>query len=200
MVIYDWHWQFFMHLTKDLMRQLIEQQELITHFDELDMQLTANGVDVRLAAVVEVLDGGKLAVAKSDNKPPRLGSAIALTGFEDRLDGYDIADKKIVDNATVKLEKLKPYLIITCERVNTPSNLMFHIQPRSSLFRMTQSMLGHAFGEAGYKGFLTFMLVPTLDCEIELGARFAQLSFTELKGEASYESQKESSYQGGKLF
>ncbi|MBW2970154.1 hypothetical protein KY309_01325 [Candidatus Woesearchaeota archaeon] len=189
-----------MHLSKEALKKLIEEKQLITNLADIENQLTANGIDVRIAAIVEITDGGRLAISKTDNQAPKLGSGVVLKDFENRLNGYEIKDLKKVEAGVVKLEKLKPYLVVTCEEVNTPSNLMFHIQPRSSLFRLTQSMLGVAFGEAGYKGFLTFMLLPFANSEIELGSRFAQLSFTELKGEAHYEQQKETSYQGGKLF
>lgn len=188
-----------MHFSREILKQHIESG-LLTNFSDVEKQLTANGFDVRIAAIVEVKDGGKLAVDKKNNRAPTLGNAVVLKGFESRLEGYAIAEKNVVEQGTVKLDKLKPYLIITCEEVNTPSNMMFHIAPRSSLFRVTQSLLGCSFGEAGYKGFLAFMLLPFLDSELELGTRIAQLSFSELKGESSYEQQKESNYQGGKLF
>ncbi len=189
-----------MHLSRNVLKELILNKQLITDYEDVDKQLTANGFDVRLGAIVEVIDGGRLAISKSDHVAPKLGTAVVLKGFENRLQGYDIKEVQVVDEGVVKLNRLKPYLVIPCESLNTPDNLMFHIQPRSSLFRITQSMLGHAFGEAGFKGFLTFMLFPVLDSEIELGARIAQLSFSELKGEASYADQKETNYQGGKLF
>lgn len=189
-----------MHLSKDVLKKLIVEKNLLSNYSDLDAQLTANGVDVRLAAIVEIVEGGRLAVSKVDNLPPKLGSAVVLKGFEERLKGYELKEMHVINSGVVKLEKLKPYLVVTCEEVDTPSSLMFHILPRSSLFRLTQSMLGVAFGEAGYKGFLTFMLLPFTDSQIELGSRFAQLSFTELTGESHYEQQKESNYQGGKLF
>ena len=189
-----------MHLSRDVLKKFIVENNLITDFHDLDAQLTANGLDARCAAIVEIVNGGRLAVSKSDNVPPKLGSAVVLKGFEDRMQGYDIKDVQVVESGVVKLERLKPYFVITMEKVNTPNNLMLQIAPRTSLFRLTQSLLGCGLSEAGYQGFLTFMLVPFSDCEFELGARFAQLSFSELKGEAHYEQQKESSYQGGKLF
>lgn len=189
-----------MHLSRDVLKKLITEQNLITNFDNLDGQMTANGFDARLAAIVEITDGGRLAVNKADHLPPKLGSAVVLKGFEDRLQGYDLKEVQVVDTGVVKLDRLKPYFVITIEKVNTPNNLMLQIAPRTSLFRLTQSLLGCGLSEAGYQGFLTFMLIPFLDCEIELGSRFAQLSFSELKGEAHYEQQKESNYQGGKLF
>lgn len=187
-----------MHLSKEEVRKLILQHDLFTHYGDVDSQLTANGFDVRLAALVEVNNGGRLGIQKDRNRPPQLGKAFVWKGYEDRLDGYDI--KELLVTETLMLKPLQPYLAMTCEKVNTPVHMMFHITPRSSLFRLTQSLLGCSFGEAGYNGFLTFLLLPFLSSEIELGARFAQLSFSELKGTANYDEQKEMSYQGGKLF
>ena len=189
-----------MHLSKDMVRGLILEKQLLTNYSDLDKQLTANGVDVRLAGIIEVLDAGKLAIEKSDNRLPKLGKALVLKGFEDRLDDYDVSEKSVVAAGSVKLEPLKAYLVMTCERVNTPSDLMIHAGPRSSLFRFTQSLMGLTFTEAGYKGYLTFLLFPILGGELELGARIAQLSFSQLTGESNYEDQKETNYQGGKIF
>ncbi|VVB81342.1 Deoxycytidine triphosphate deaminase [uncultured archaeon] len=189
-----------MHLSKDMLKKMILEKGLLTNYADIEAQLTPNGVDVRLAAIVEIVNGGRLAVAKTDNLAPKLGTAVVLKGFEERLKGYELKEMHVVDSGIVKLDRLKPYLVLTCEELNTPSSLMSHITPRSSLFRLTQSLLGCSFVEAGYKGFLTFMLLPFTDSQIELGSRFAQLSFTELTGEAHYEQQKESNYQGGKLF
>lgn len=189
-----------MNLSRDVLKKLILEKGLVTNYSDIDAQLTANGFDVRLAAVIEIVEGGKLAVSKSDNKSPKLGKAFILNGFENRLDGYDVKEKVLMNSGAVKLERLKPYFAITCEEVNTPSDMMLHAALRTSLFRLTQSILGCGFTEAGYKGYHAFMLLPFMDGEIELGARFAQFSFVELRGSASYEQQKESNYQGGKLF
>ena len=189
-----------MHLSREVLKSLILKDNVLTGYGDLDSQLTPNGVDVRLAAVVEILDGGKLAISKQENRSPKLGRAFVLKGFEDRLAGYDLQEKIVLESGSVKLQPLQPYFVITCEQLNTPPHLMTHIAARTSLFRLTQSGLFCTFAEAGYKGFLTFMLLPFCQSEIDLGARFAQLSFSELKGEAHYEQQKEANYQGGKLF
>jgi deoxycytidine triphosphate deaminase len=189
-----------MQLHRDALKQMVLEQQLLSGYADLDGQLTANGFDCRLAAVIEVLDGGKLAVQKQHNRNPKLGKAMVLKGYEHRLKEYAAERVEVVESGSIKLDPLKPYLVMTCEELNTPDNLMTHITARSSLFRITQSLLGCSFGEAGYKGFLTFMLLPFSASEIELGARFAQLSFSELKGKADYAAQKETNYQGGKLF
>lgn len=190
-----------MHFSRPVLKSIIEKQKLVSGFRDLDKQLTANGIDLRLAALVEIIDGGKLAVEKSDNKMPKLGKAFVLKGYEMRLAEYGLQDIQSVDEKfAVKLNPLRPYFAVTCEEVNIPSNIMCHIESRTTLFRLTQSGLFTTVGEAGYRGFLTFMLLPFLGSEIELGSRFSQLVFTELKGEGHYEQQKESNYQGGKLF
>ena len=190
-----------MHFSRPVLRSIIEKQKLVSGYRDLDKQLTANGIDLRLAALVEIIDGGKLAVEKSDNKMPKLGKAFVLKGYEMRLAEYGLHDiQSVEEKFSVKLDKLKPYFAVTCEEVNIPSNIMCHIESRTTLFRLTQSGLFTTVGEAGYRGFLTFMLLPFLGSEIELGSRFSQLVFTELKGEGHYEQQAQSNYQGGKLF
>jgi len=189
-----------MHLSRDIVRQMILEQKLITNYGSVDGQLTPNGFDCRLAAIIEVLDGGKLAVDKKDMRAPKLGKAVVLKGYEHRLKEYSLERVDVVESGTLKLEPLKPYLVMTCEELNTPDNLMTHIAARTSLFRLTQCLLGSTFGEAGYYGYLTFMLLPFTASEIELGVRFAQLSFSELKGQAQYDQQKVTNHQGGKLF
>ena len=189
-----------MHLSRDVLKQLILDKQLVTGYADLDGQLTANGIDVRLAAIIEIIEGGKLAVDKKNNRPPKLGRVWVLKGYEERLAEYKLNNIQILEQGSVMLEPGKPYFVLTCEQVNTPDDHMFHIQARTSLFRFTQSTLLCTVGEAGYQGFLTFILVPFLKSEIELGTRFAQFIFTELRGKANYKQQKQANYQGGKLF
>lgn len=189
-----------MHLSKDVLKQYILNNNILTGYSDLDKQLTANGIDVQLAAVIEILNGGKLAINKTDNKEPQLGTAHILKGYEDRLKGYAVKEIHVHEKATIVLKKHQPYFVLTCESVSIPTNLMIDITPRSSLFRLTQSLLGCSFCEAGYQGFLCFMLLPFLNSEVELGARIAQLSFSQLTGHGNYEEQKETNYQGGKIF
>lgn len=188
-----------MHLSRTAVKELIETQKLVEGYDNIDKQLTANGFDVIVCALVEIKDGGKLAIEKADNVPPKLGKAFVLPGYEDRLDNYEV-EEKIITEGFIKLNKHQPYFLVTAERFNFPDHIMGHNNHRSSLFRFTQSSLYFGFDEAGYKGFLAFMMVPFLDSEVELGSRVAAVSFVHLTGKASYESQSETNYQGGKLF
>ena len=188
------------NLSKDVLRKEILDCKLVENYEDLDVQLTANGIDFRVAAIIEVKEAGELRINKADCKMPVLGLAHVMEGFEDVVSGLEL-EETIVEpaGAQVKLERLKPYLVVSCEKVNTKENLNFKIECRSSLFRITQSVLETAFGEAGYRGGLTFLMFSLLDTKVDLGVRFAQVVFTELTGTAHYEEQKESSYQDGKV-
>ncbi len=188
------------NLSKDVLRCEILSDKLVENYEDLDVQLTANGIDFRVAAIIEVKEAGELRINKADCRMPVLGVAHVMEGFEDVVSGLELEDIIVEPaGAQVKLERLKPYLVVSCEKVNTPENLNFKIECRSSLFRITQSVLETAFGEAGYRGGLTFLMFSLLDTKVDLGVRFAQVVFTELTGNAHYEDQKESSYQDGKV-
>lgn len=188
-----------MHLSGGVLKELILREGIVSGYDDLDKQVTANGFDVRACAFVEVLDGGKLAIEKKNHVPPRLGRAFVLPGFESRLAGYDVSEM-ILSEGFVELQRHRPYFVMTCERVKMPKNMMVHTAHRTSLFRFAQSLMGFGFTEAGYEGYLTFVLVPFLDGSVELGARVAQISFALLHGTGDYTQQKEFSQQGGTLF
>jgi len=192
-----------MHLSRPVLKEQIEKKGIVSGHGELDAQLTANGVDLRLAALVEVLEGGRIAVDKARNRAPKLGRAFVLKGFESRLDAYKDQLQEIVvlsPSEAVSLVQMRPYFAITQEEVNIPTNMLCDIKSRSTVFRYGPNDLFCTVGEAGYRGYLTFVLLPFLANELELGARFCQVLFSELRGESHYEDQKQASYQGGKLF
>jgi len=188
-----------MHVSGPVLRQLIEREGIVSGYDAIDKQLTANGFDVRACAFVEILEGGRLAIDKKNHVPPKLGRAFVLPGFESRLGGYGVSEV-IVTEGFVDLKQHRPYFVMTCERVKMPKNMMMHTAHRTSLFRFAQSLMGFGFTEAGYEGYLTFVLVPFLDGAVEIGARVAQVSFAMLQGEGDYAQQREFSQQGGTLF
>ena len=188
------------NIGKTSLKNKILNEKLVEGYDNLDKQITANGVDFRLAAVREVLEAGELRIDKSLAKKPKLGKAWVMKGYENYIDGLNLSEVEVCTEGTlVSLDKLKPYLVVSCEKVNTPRDYNFKIECRSSLFRLTQSVLETAFGEAGYCGTLTFLMFSLLDTKIDLGVRFAQVVFSKLDSDAHYEEQAESSYQGGKV-
>ncbi|MBI4145839.1 hypothetical protein HY489_00710 [Candidatus Woesearchaeota archaeon] len=191
-----------MNFGKGDLRRLIEQG-LITGIDNIEDHLTPNGVDLRLAALVEIVGGGHMAVDKKNHRGPKLGKAYVLKGYESRLKGYDISQITSVDPGTpVELKCHQPYFAMTLEEAHIPPEMMSHIEARTSLFRYAQTGMFKTVGEAGYDGFLTYMLVPFLDGgSVEMGARFCQLVFAELRGhDGGYDSQKTMTHQGGMLF
>jgi deoxycytidine triphosphate deaminase len=89
------------------------------------------------------------------------------------------------------------YMVKTVEVVNMPSHIAAVVKPRTTTFR-SGLYLRAGFINPGYNGTLDFAiknegLIPV---EVELGARFAQIFFMEVKGKAvnTYRGQ----WQGGK--
>jgi len=179
---------------------MILKHGLVDDYEDLEKQITANGIDFRVGAVVEVVEAGTMRINKADCDMPKFGQVWAMDGFEHVVSDIECGQKQVVPKGTlVELKKGVPYLFITCEKVNTPKDYNFTIQCRSSLFRMTQSVLATAFGEAGYRGVLTLMVVPVLDTGVDIGVRFCQIVFSKLDSSSHYELQKEASYQDGKI-
>jgi deoxycytidine triphosphate deaminase len=89
------------------------------------------------------------------------------------------------------------YVVKTVEEVNLPENIAALFQPRSTLFR-SGLVLRTGIANPGYHGQLFFGLhnAGNINVEIELGARFAQVLFHQVKGTAvnTYRGQ----WQGGR--
>ena len=189
-----------MRMSKKTLENMIKEKNLVSDYNNLDKQLTANGIDFRAAAIIEVLEAGTMRIKKEDCQKPKFGRVWVMNGFEHVVDGVSCDEKITVDEGTlVNLKKETPYLFVTCEKVDTPKDYNFTIQCRSTLFRMTQSVLATAFGEAGYRGVLTLMVVPVLDTGVDVGVRFCQIVFSKLDNESHYEEQGETNYQDGKV-
>lgn len=187
-------------LSKESLRKQILENKVVEDYEDLDKQLTANGIDFRLAAILEVKEAGELRINKEEGKLPAFGEVFVLKGYEDVVKGTKADKVTVLEKGNlIEIKKQKPYLFITCEKLNTPTDIHTAIEARSSLFRLTSLVLETAFGEAGYKGRLTFMGFSLLDTKIDLGIRFAQILFNTLDGHAHYEGQEETNYQHGKI-
>lgn len=96
--------------------------------------------------------------------------------------------------------KIRPgefYLVKTIESVNMPDNLTASITPRSTTYR-SGLYLRTGNVPPGYCGGLTFGLKNEgpITVEIELGARFVHIQFSEVRGKGSlYRGQ----WQGGRV-
>ena len=183
------------------LKKLIEEENLISDYKDINSQITANGFDFRLAALIEVKKAGKLRIDKTKSIKPQLGKVYIMAGFENYIDNLDTDEMIILEEGTlIELDETKTYLAITCEKVNTPEKLNWAIEPRSSLFRYCQCDIVTGFGEAGYKGLLTVMFKPTIQgAGIDIGVRFMQITFNTLDSDSHYENQNESNYQGGNI-
>ncbi len=183
------------------LRKMIQDQGLISSYRDMDSQITANGFDLRLAALIEVDKAGELRIDKKSARKPVLGHAYIMEGMEDAISGIACKETEIIsEGELVDLESSRTYLAVTCEKINAGEGLNFELEPRSSLFRYCQCGLINGFGEAGYKGRLTVLFKPFLDgAAIDMGVRFIQVCFNRLDSKEHYENQKESNYQDGRI-
>ncbi len=189
-----------MFLGKKEIIERLKNDRLIEAPADLDIHITPNGYDLHVAALIEITESGKLAVDKAENTPPKLGAAFVLIGHEDCIKDLEVTKVNVLPKTfPVEIQAGVPYFLITAEKVNMPNDYIGIMEARTSLHRFTQAQLIATFIEAGYKGTLTLMLIPSLETELELGSRIAQISFAKLTSTASYDEQKETSWQGGKI-
>ncbi len=187
-------------ISRKELEERIKKENVISGYEDLEKQLTSNGIDVRVCAIIEVEKAGEIGITKEEHKKPLFGKMWVLEGKEKDFDNLKVSEKITVKKGVkIPLKRLQPYLVVSCEEVRCPKEWFFKIEIKSSLFRLAQMMLETAFGEADYKGKLTFLLFPTLDTSLAMGAGIAQIAFYELSSPASYEEQHTSSYQGGKI-
>ncbi|MCS7091782.1 MAG: 2'-deoxycytidine 5'-triphosphate deaminase [Patescibacteria group bacterium] len=163
------------------LKKLIKKRNLISGLSKRDMESPVGCVfDLQLDRVYE-LDGS------------------LFLGIEER-ETPDLREVAIFDKNKRSSFLFKPnvyYLVKTIEKVNMPENIAAMVLPRSTLLR-SGIMLRTGMIDPGYQGELYFGLINhnTKHAEIELGARFAQIYFVEIKGKAvrTYHGQ----WQGGR--
>jgi len=186
-------------ISKKELREKIIKEKVVENYKDLESQLTPNGIDIRVCAVLEIKKAGEIGLTKDQHKKPIIGKAWVLEGYEKEVESLTSEIIVVKEGEKIELEGLKPYLVVSCEKINCPKDWFFSIEIKSSLFRLAQMILETAFGEADYHGKLTFMLLPTLPTKLAIGAGIAQVSFFQLSSEESYNEQKNASYQGGRI-
>jgi len=161
--------------------QLVKKKKLVEGLS--DRELTnpeGAGFDLRLGEVYKIK--GKSFLGVTERHTPEV-----------------VLVKKYQEDKTTSI-KIKPgdfFLVKTIETVNMPQDLTASITPRSTTYR---SGLFIRTGNVppGYQGGLTFGLSnegPVV-VEIEMGARFVHIQFSEVKGGGSmYRGQ----WQGGRV-
>ena len=118
-------------LSKKRIKDLIENQGMITNFLDLDIQLQVNGFDLTVESI-QMLDRGT-----------------SIIGFENKsMSPYVYLSGPLDDEIT--LEK-GFYLLTMCETIKLPLNVAAAPLNRTSLFRMG-SLIAGGWYDRGYQG------------------------------------------------
>jgi deoxycytidine triphosphate deaminase len=159
---------------------------------------------VRTKKLVEGLSERELTNPEGAGFDLRLGEVYKIKGEAFLGETHrKTADIKLVKKYDPKKKtsiKIKPgdfFLVKTIETVNMPQNLTASITPRSTLYR-SGLFLRTGNTPPGYSGGLNFGLKNEgpIIVEIEMGARFAHIQFSEVKGRGNmYRGQ----WQGGRV-
>lgn len=152
-------------LNRKEIQQYIKEQNLITDYPDLEIQLTPNGFDLTVAKVFMFDTEGALDFSNKERKLP---------------EGKEILAKKQKSQDKFGWWSLKKgvYKIRTNEVVNLPNNLIALAFSRTSLLRMG-AFTQHGVWDVGFRGRSEFILVVENPKGIKLkqNARIAQLIF-----------------------
>lgn len=161
--------------------KLVKKQKLVEGLSERELtNPEGTGFDLRLGEVFKI--SGKAFLGETHRQTP------------------DIKSVKVYDPKKPSSIKIKPgdfFLVKTIEKINLPINLSAVIIPRTTTFRSGLFIRTGPI-QPGYSGELTFGLKNEgpVTVEIEMGARFVHLIFSEIKGKgAAYRGQ----WQGGRV-
>jgi deoxycytidine triphosphate deaminase len=170
--------------------KLIKEEGLIEDLGPRDLNNPEGvGVDLRMGEAHKIIEGG--AFIETDGE--------AGLGRRKGVKTEMIA--KFHEGAETQEEiEIKPgeYLLISSmETINTPTNLMPMVYPRSSLFRAGLLLLVTKT-DPGYKGSLTMGLtnLSQFPVKLQMGARVCNIVFYQIEGEGvEYRGQ----HQGGRI-
>ena len=185
---------------KDLLK-LVKTNKLVEHLSDRELNNPEGaGFDLRLGEVYKI--SGDAFLGETHRKTAEIELVARYkrdykTANQPLKKSSDRGDKR---EAKVRKVVIKPgdfFLVKTIESVNMPQNLTASITPRSTTYR---SGLFVRTGNVppGYCGGLIFGLKNegTITVEIEMGARFVHIQFSEVKGGGSmYRGQ----WQGGRI-
>jgi deoxycytidine triphosphate deaminase len=161
--------------------QLIKTKKLVEGLSERELTNPEGaGFDLRLGEVYKI--SGKAFLGETHRKT----AEIELVKKYDQKKTY-----------RMKIKSGDFYLVKTIETVNMPQNLTASITPRSTTYR-SGLFLRTGNVPPGYCGGLIFGLKNegSVTVEIEMGARFVHIQFSEVKGGGSmYRGQ----WQGGRI-
>lgn len=162
------------------LKKLIKSVNLITGLSERDQKDPEGCVfDLQLSKIYELK--GRAFLGIDERETPEL---------------VEVASYDPKKRTSFIFQPGKYYMTKTVEVVNIPSNIAAIVKPRTTTFR-SGLYLRAGFINPGYNGTLDFAIKNegSIPVEVELGSRFAQIFFMEVKGEAvhTYRGQ----WQGG---
>ena len=181
--------------------ELVKTQKLVEGLSERELTNPEGaGFDLRLGEVYEIK--GSAFLGETHRKTAEIELVAKYDGRNTTVNQPHEKTSDRTQKREAKLRKIviKPgefYLVKTIESVNMPQNLTASITPRSTTYR---SGLFIRTGNVppGYCGGLIFGLKNEgpITVEIEMGARFVHIQFSEVKGGGSmYRGQ----WQGGRV-
>jgi dUTP pyrophosphatase len=155
-------------LNREEIKRLIEKNDLVSNYCDLDTQLTPNGIDLTAAKIFQFSQPGALDFSNKERKIPQsLELPVKKEKPEDKFGWWSLAPGI--------------YKVVTNEKVKLPKDLIGVAFPRSSLLRMgafTQT----GVWDAGFEGISEFVIVVTnpLGMKLKQNARVVQLLFTKI--------------------
>lgn len=154
-----------MVLNREELREMIEEENLISDYLHLETQMGSNGFDVTVDEIHRYTGSGKLDFSNDERELPETERV-----EPEKKSGED-------DYGWWTLEP-GVYKIVMNEKVDIPNDLVGFAFPRSSLLRMGAT-INNAVWDSGYTGRGEFMLtVENPDgIEIKENARVNQLVF-----------------------
>ncbi|MCL5746669.1 MAG: 2'-deoxycytidine 5'-triphosphate deaminase [Patescibacteria group bacterium] len=173
--------------------ELVKTQKLVEGLSERELTNPEGaGFDLRLGEVYKIAGKAFLGITERHTADISLVAKYQSQKSTLRLrSGQEVKSQKIT---------IKPgdfFLVKTIESVNMPQNLTASITPRSTTYR-SGLFLRSGNVPPGYCGGLIFGLKNegSVTVEIEMGARFVHIQFSEVKGGGNlYRGQ----WQGGRV-
>lgn len=170
---------------RDLRKQLEDGDLVVEPLEDIDQQIQPASIDVRLDN--EFLEFQRVNI-------PHINP--------ERTDSHEYTSECIVEDGEALMLHPGDFVLgTTRERVEVPSDLIMHVQGRSSIGRL--AVVVHATAgivDPGYEGQITLELsnLGTVPVALKPGMRIAQLLVSELTSPAErpYGVERGSKYQG----
>lgn len=160
--------------------ELNKKYRLIENLSKRESNPEGVGIDLRVGEVYKLGGGGFLGV--DERKTPEIKKIADVKKGKKRfvLKAHTYVLIKTMERVNAPTEK------VVLEKGKKPVHVTYHIYPRTTLHR-SGILLIATKGDPGYSGELTFGLtnLSNDDFEFELGARVANVVFTEVHGELS---------------